>query len=597
MWSVGLPNKFGDHTGLSTTKLHQNMSKYFFFLPIALAPVFSAAQPGSTSEATVQLQEIFLDGIREKLLGNYDKAAAKFEELLQKDTENDAAAYELARVYDALKQPEKAIQFAQKAVTLEAANAWYHLLLAGFYQKEGKDKDAAAVYEQLVKLEPENQEYYLKWAYFLVRASQPERAVKVYDDLEKRIGVNEETTRHKYTLYLGMGDYKKAVAELNKLIAIFPRKTDYRHLLANFYTQTGEKEKELEVYRQIIEIDPNDARAKIALANQAKGSSGSDANFLYSLQSVFENQGVHLDVKITEIMPFVQKLADTGDKELGNALLALTAILQRVHPNSAKALSVSGDVFYFTGQTDKALEAYKKTLELDDTVWLVWEQLLYIYAERKDYDNLVKESEKALEIFPNQASGYYLNGLGYSGQGKYKDALGSFQQTLLMTAKNPVMRYQALVGTGNAHFHLKQFPQSDKAFEDALQLNPNEPLVLSNYSYCLAARPNGASAEQLNKAKELATRLNELAPNHPGHLHSLAFVLYKSKDYKGAQSLLTKALEAGGDNDPATLELTGDVLFHLNKAAEAVGFWQKALEKGGNSPLLEKKITDRKLYE
>ena len=54
----------------------------------------------TVSETSVQVQEIFIDGNREKLLGNWDKAAAKFREVLEKDSKNDAAAYELARVYE-----------------------------------------------------------------------------------------------------------------------------------------------------------------------------------------------------------------------------------------------------------------------------------------------------------------------------------------------------------------------------------------------------------------------------------------------------------------------------------------------------------------
>ncbi|MFQ5446534.1 MAG: tetratricopeptide repeat protein [Saprospiraceae bacterium] len=566
------------------------MLKYFPLILLLFPGFVTNAQPGSTTEAAVNLEATFIEGNREKLLGNWDKAVAKFQEVLEKDPRNDATAYELARVYEALKETDKALDFAQKAVEWNPANNWYKIYLAGLYQKNNKDKEAAALYGQMVKTNPYNEEYYFKWAYYLVRAGEPAKAIKVYDNLEKMIGINEETTRHKHTLYLGMGDYRKAAKELEDLIKVFPHKTAYRHLLATFYEQVGDKGKAREVYREILRLDPDDARARIALAEEAKGSD--DIQFLNSLKPVFENPGVNLDVKIKEILPYVTMLADQGDKSLGATLLGLTSILERVHPGEAKVYSVLGDVLYYSGEQGKALEKYKKCLDIDDNVWLVWEQVMHIYAAQKDYSQLITFTEKALDVFPNQATAYYFNGLGYNATGKHDDALTSLQQALMMSSKNPRRRYEILNETGKAWFYLHKYSRSDDAFEEALKINANDPLVLANYSQCLAARN-----EHLDKAKNLATRLVEVAPENAGAEDALAFVLYKMKDYKMAKDWLEKAMQHGGVNNPVILERFGDVLFHTGDATQAVEYWQKALDKGGKSELLKEKVREKKLVE
>ncbi len=560
----------------------------FLFLSLFFCPTL-VAQPGTTTESTVQLEEIFIDGTREKLLGNYEKAEAKFREVLQKDPANGAASYELARVYDALKKQDEALSSAKKAVELEPTNVWFRMYFADLCQRNGKDKESAAQYEQLVKMEPKNHEYYFKWAYHLVRASQPSRAIEVYEKLEKLTGVNPEVARHKHTLYMGLGDYKNAGKEIEDLIAAFPNDTEYRHLLAIFYEQIDEKAKARETYQQILRINPNDARAGIALAEEGKSD---DIRFLHSLKPIFENPNTDIDTKIKEIIPYVSRLAETGDKNLGVTLLALASVIERVHPNSAKAHSVLGDVLYHSGDKMKALDQYQKTLKLNDKVWSVWEQLLYLYAELKDYDNLIATSEAALDIFPNQALAHYLNGVGYNGKGKHSEASGSLQQALMMSSKNPRLRYDVLTETGITWFFLKQYPKSDAAFEEALKINDKAPAALKSYSFCLASR-----GENLEKAKSLATRLNEIAPNLPASEDALAFVHYKLKDYKTAKELLTKALQHGGDTDPGILERYGDVLFQTGNATEAVQYWHKAIEKGGNSPLLERKATEGKLFE
>ncbi len=573
------------HSSLNTL-----MTKYIFPFFLLFISSNAMAQFGMTTEKEIDIEAIFIEGNREKLLGNWEKAISKFEEVLSKDRNNAAAAYELARVYEANKDLENAEKYAEKAVEWEGTNEWFRMYLAEVYQKNTKDKLAAQQFEELVKLQPNNEEFYMKWAYYLVRNSQPLEAIQVYDELEKKVGMHEEVVRHKHTLYLGMGNHKAAAFELEKLITKFPDNISYQHLLGTFYEQIDEKNKAKDVYRNILKKNPNDARAQIALAEDAKGND--DIRFLNSLKPIFEDPKVDIDTKIKEIFPYVNELAATGDKNLGSTLMALTSLLETIHSDDAKSHSVLADVLYYTGQHDRALEQYKKTIELDDTKWPVWEQLLYIYADKKDHKKLIEASENALDIFPNQATAYYLNGAGYNGTGEYQQALSSLQQALIMSSRNDRLRYQILNETGKSYYFLNQFAKSDNAFEEALKINGKDPQVLKNYSFYLASRN-----ANLEKAQTLATRLNEIAPNHPISEHALGFVLYKMKNYPEAKTWLDKAIQHGGSEDPLMLEHLGDVLFHLGNAEEAKQQWQLALDKGGDSKFLEKKVREGKMVE
>ena len=566
------------------------MLKYLLSSLFLFTCLLSQAQPGSTTEANMELEAIFIEGNREKLLGNWEKAIGKFQEVLEKDRDNAAVAYELARVYEANKDLENAEKYAQKAVEWDGSNEWFRMYLAEVFQKNNKDNLAAQQYQEMVKMYPYNEDFYRKWAYYLVRSSQPAEAIRVYNELEQKVGIHEEVTRHKHTLYMGMGDTKAAAAELEKLIQKFPDNTSYWHLLGTFYEQIDEKGKAKDVYKTILEKNPDDARAKIALAEDAKGND--DIRFLNSLKPVFEDPNTDIDTKIKEIFPYVNELAASGDKNLGATLLALTSLLETVHADDAKSHSVLADVLYYNGQIDRAMVQYQKTLELDDAKWPVWEQLLYIYAEKKDFDKLIETSEDALDIFPNQATAYYLNGAGYNGKGEYREALNSLQQALIMSSRNPRLRYDVLIETGKSYYYLKQFAKSDNAFEEALKINDKDPVILKNYSYFLAAR-----GEQLDRAKAFATQLNKSAPDHPISLDAMAFVLYKMKEYDQAKQWLDKALERGGNEDPIILEHYGDVLFQLGNTTEAQQYWQKALDKGGDSKLLEKKVKEGKMAE
>ncbi len=571
-------------------KIKQSILRATLFL-LACLPMALPAQEVRVSEEDVNLQKLFIDANREKLLGNYDNAIALLREIQKKDPKNAAVAFELARSYEATEEDEKAIRAAKDAIEWDPGNTWYLKFLADLYQKLNRNEEAAEAYEQIVKLEPDDEFNYFRWAYFLVRADEINDALKVYDLLEKRIGVNEEIIRRKHSLYLGTGDNKKAARELERLIEAFPTDMEYRHLLASFYQQAGDEKKAEEVYREILAIDPDNAKAQLALAGGAKQPEG-ELQFLESLKPVFRQEGVNIDLKISQLMPFIQRVADTGDRQLAAAALELSSILEEVHPVEAKAYSASGDLLYYSGKKQEALEKYKKTLELDDTVFLVWEQAMHIYNEERQYKDLLAFSERAMDYFPNQAVAHYLHGVAAHELGDNQEALSALQQALLMSGNNGFLRMQVQSRLGLAYNSMGQYGRADQSFEAALSLNPKSPEVLSQYAYALAER-----GERLEKAREMAALANDIVPKQPDYLFTYGWVLYQMKDYKKAREWMERALQNGGESNSRILEHYGDVLFQLSETEKAIGYWKQAREKGNGSGFLEKKITDGKLYE
>lgn len=549
------------------------------------------AQPVRISEEEAQTQKVFIEANREKILGNFENSAFLYKEVLKRDKDNHAAAYELARVYDVLDKREKAIGSIKMAVAWDQKNPWYKMFLADLYEKEHKEKDAAKLYEELVKNEPNNKYYYTKWAFALVRAQEPEKAIKVYDLLEDKVGVSEEICRRKHSLYLGTGNQKKATAEYQKLIKAFPYNIGAHHLLAEFYRQIGDVDQSKATYERILEIDPNDPRATLALADALKAS-GDDASYLVSLKAIFEKEEIDIDAKVKELIPYIRKVADTGDQNLAMVALQLSEILETQHPKEAKSYSVSGDLLYHSGRTEEALEKYKQAIALDQSVFAIYEQVMYINLEMRDHAALLKNSEVAMDLFPNQSKAYYFNGIALSQAQKTKEAINVFQQAILMSRKDPRLKFDLHYRLGSEYFKLKKYQLSDKNFDEALKINPKDYNLLNNYSYYLAQR-----GEQLEKAKEMSALSNELRPNQADYQDTYGWILYKMKAYKAAKEWVGKALNNGGENVPGILEHYGDILYQLDDIDEAIIQWEKALKKGGKSELLEKKISDRQLYE
>lgn len=488
-----------------------------FWLLVLIFPFMTMAQPVRISEKENLHQEMFLDAYGKKVIGKIDSAKAMFLQLLQEDATDDAALYQLADLARANEQTDQAINYIRKAVELAPDNKWYKLFLAEVYEFSGKDKEAALIYEQLATTLEFDQSLYFRWAYFLLRAEEPAKALKVYDDLEKRIGINDEIIRHKHTVYLALGDVKKAEKELLRLVNAFPDKVEYYRLLANFYEQQKNKEQATLTYQKILALDPNDPKANVAILNNQK-QPGDDSNYLNALRTLFQKPEIAIDDKIKEITPYLGKVAGSGDLALGNQLLELAQIIHQVHPNDAKAYSLMGDILYHIGKRDEALGQYNAALNINKNIYAVWEQIMYIYRESDRFDDLLKMTDEVIDRFPNQSSAYLLQGVALNELKRYAEAGQPLEQALLMTSKDPLLRIETLFELATASYELADYAKAKTWLEKALEASQNShPPSLAFYGdvlFRLGDEENAVKYWQMardkgDKSPELLRKISE----------------------------------------------------------------------------------------
>jgi tetratricopeptide (TPR) repeat protein len=564
----------------------------YTILLVAISASSVLGQKDRISESEVNIQKIFIEANKEKLLGNDEDAIILFAEVIRKQPTNGAAAYELAKLYNKTGDKSKAISYAQKAVENEPNNIWFITYYAEMLSEKGDHDAAATLYQNLTVQFPTQYDYYFEWAYMLIKAAKMDEAIEVYDELENKTGVNEKTTKRKYSLYLAIGKNKKAEAELQKLINAFPSEVSYYQLLAEYYDQQGEKEKAKAIYQKMLIINPDDAVANLALAETFKDS-GNEEKYLTSMQELFKNPEVNIDMKISELAPYIKKMPFYKNKTVVRSkILELGEILTVTHSKDAKAFSVYGDLLYHAEENTKALEAYKNTLKLDQNVFMVWEQVMYIQADMNDANGLIKSTEEAMDLFPNQALVYYMSGRAYAIKKNHAASVDALEQALMMSRRDNAMRSKVYVQLGAEYHYLKEYAKSNQAFEDALAINSRDAEALNSYSFFLCERN-----ENLDKARQMSSSANQLVENKPKFLDTYGWILYKSEDYEAAERWLKKAIDFGGTDNPTILEHYGDVLFQLGKESEAVQYWQKAQTLGSDSTLLDKKIQDRKLYK
>jgi tetratricopeptide (TPR) repeat protein len=530
----------------------------------------------------VAREALVIQASKQKMLGNLNKAKELYNQIITENPTHSLAAYELARILLSQNQAEEAASWAKKAAELEPANPWYAILQADALQNLGKPQDAAAVYGNLLKRFPNQDQYAYKQAFLLVKANDLNGAIKVYEDLEKRIGINEKLSQLKHNIYVGQGDAKKAARELQRLADAYPHKRDLQHNLAEYYTQIGDKAAATAIYRKIQSLDPDDAKASLALSGQSVASQN-DAKYVSGLQSSFADRNVALALKVGKLEPLLNKFKSSKDPTLGKEIIALLETLSTTHADEAMPQVLLGDALISLDRPGEALEKYQQALKFDETNFAYWEKNLRLLYQVGKLRDLEKTANNALDVFPNHALPYILGAYAATALGKNEVALSLLNQGYALSSKDPALR-QDLLGVKGLALRANA-AESEKAFSEALSLGAPNALLLARQAL---AQNNAATALDLARKAAQAD-----AQSREAKL-ALARALLRNNNPAEAKSKIESLLPS---TDALILETYGDVLFKSGDVNAAVEQWTKAISEGSESSLLRKKINEKQLHE
>jgi tetratricopeptide (TPR) repeat protein len=562
-----------------------------------------------TDKEKFDFQTHFFNGNKEKILGNYDLAETWFSAALRIDPTSAATMYELANIYAFQNNKNQALFYSKKAALADPKNVWYQLLYADCLKDNKQHAEVAAVFERIVKDYPERIDFYYELANAYLYASKPNDALRVYNRIEERIGVTEESSMQKLKIYKATKNYEKSVEEAEKLIKAFPKEAKFYGILGEIYQDKGMSEKALQAYNDLLKVDPNNAYVHLSLADYYRNQKQNEKAFS-EIKIAFKSKELDIDTKVKILLSYYS--ITENFPELKPDADELCKIIVEVHPDEAKAFSIYGDFLFRDKKFEEAREQYRKAISLDKERYAMWGQLLEIEVKLEDYSAMEKESREAMEYFPNQSLPYYYNAVANLQMKRYQEAANALREGKEFVYDNKPLQEAFYASLGDAENQLGHHEASDSAYDKALEINPNNVNVLNNYAYYLSLRN-----KNLEKAESMSKKCNELEPGTSSYEDTYGWILYQMKKYEEAKVWVGKALDNGGRPDQNTdgkvgpdgkilkpylgngtlLEHYGDILFQLGDAGGALKYWIDAKKAGGTTPLIDKKIADKKLYE
>ncbi|PPL00818.1 tetratricopeptide repeat protein [Parapedobacter indicus] len=546
-----------------------------------------------TAGDSLLIKELYFKGMQQKSAGQLATAEKTFDKLVLLQPDNDAAHFELARIYIEKEDYAEAERAAKHAAAIKPDNEWYWSMLGDIYKKTGNIKAMPAVFDELIRLHPDKISNYQEKAYVLYLDKQYEASLATYDTVAQRFGETDEQYLTKSQIYLAQNDIDAAIRELEALIDRKPKDAKGYILLAELYTKIKESRKAITLLDDASVLFPNDPLILLGKSDAYLAMNKQKLAYDF-LRQAFVSTALDIDAKAGILYTAI---ANRSHPMAPESLTKLADLLAETYPQEAKAYAVKGDVYMQLQQLEPAQQAYLKALDINRYIESIWQQLLQVELQMRKYNDVEMHGKEALKLFQNHPLLLFFTGHGFLGNRKYQEARTYLESALnAANEEHTPLLTQLYSNLGDTYHALDMHAESDVAYEEAIALDSTNAYALNNYAYYLAMRK-----EKLPLAAAMSKKSNELMPDYPSYQDTYAWVLFQQAKYDEALEWIQKAIKNAEDVSATLLEHYGDILAKRGDIKGAIAQWEKAMtiseSVGKDIDKLSKKIDARQFID
>ena len=565
------------------------------YLFTTAAPAFAQKEIGASYDATrdgmkAKTDSLYFEALKAEIKKDEPLALSLFEQFTTLRPEVSDPWYELAVLNYNNRKTDLAIEYLKKAIALNKDNKWYKEKYALILAETGDYLQAASIADDLSKAEPNDPGYLTQAAEYYEKAKNYTEALNFLNKAITAVGPSEELTELKEHVYLNMDSLERAADMIRELVAREPKNGKYYKDLGDLYDNNKEPGKAAQVYEKAEKIIPGDPYVQGGRAEHFLRI-GDTANYvLYDTKAILNNEQ-DADEQLEAFESFIQSMPN--DSVVRATGLPICRQLAAQHPSDPQVMWIFGDFLDNCGKRDSAVWAYNRSLQAKSSVE-VWRKLLENFWERQMSDSLIKNSERYIRMYPNSVDPQFFNAQGHYLKKEYDKAIKSVNRAIDNQPENDKPALASLYSFMAEVYHSnKQDEFSDKAFDKAIALDPDNAVALNNYAYFLSER-----GVKLDDAEKMSKKSLDLKPGEANYLDTYGWIMYKKGDYEKAKVFVKRAIELFGDRADAPLfNHLGNIYYKLNNKDKAIINWKIAKEKGTDDPEIDKKISEGKLYE
>lgn len=428
-------------------------------------------------------------------------------------------------------------------------------------------KKRAALLEKAIKLFPGNLELAGKLAQEYISQKKWSKAIRLLEKLAEQKG-EKQTLITLLELYKRIGDKKRTIATLKRILNMDPDDLEMRWELAEALEKAGRISEAVKHYQVILSKTPKKERLdlyqhlgylysklknyKIALSYYLKALklAPTDPGIYESIAILYEKMG-----KRQKADQYLEKaIALRGEDLEGRLKLALRLIERKRYKEakahlkkilakrvSMEALLLMVDVAEKLGDKKELKVAYQKILKLNPKNWVVLFNLAALEYEEGNLKKARSLLERYLRAKPKDKDAHLLLFDVYKGLGAKEKAYNQALKCLSFDPGNLDLNTYVF----NCLKEAKDYGKMVNIFQKAIKANPKE-VALKEY-LLFAYLQLGREKEAISVMKEILKK----EPKNPKLWLSLAKLQEKNGLYKDAMASYKRVLDFWPDNEEA----------------------------------------------
>ena len=469
---------------------------------------------------------------------------------------------ELALLHLQNKQEEQALALLQGILQDYPGDIPTLLILGRLHQNRKEWDKAKSAYEIVLEQDPDQEDVYLQLGNLYMNDAQWDDAFDVFKrQIERFPGA--------YAGYFFLGKiYKKrgqddlAESAFLKSLAIEPELEGARLELIELYEKQPDnpamRKKTVDLYRMILDEDPDNIRANLGLALYYR-KIGKLRQARKLLQQQVEKASENDLIRVV-----FRSYIEPGHHQ--DAIFLLEEML-RFRNDFVSLHYLLGVAYNALEKPAPAMNHFKAVTPGSRFYRDAVLQQAYRYSEDGNTEETIRLLENALIFEPDHPDFLVFLASMYEEKEAFEDALALLKRAVEVDPDNE----RAYFRMGVVYDKMDMKDESIATMKQVITLKPDHANALNYLGYTYADL-----GINLEEAEMLIQKALQIKPNDGYITDSLGWVYYKQGRYQEALTLLLKASELAPD-DAIILEHVGDTYQKLGDRARALEYYRKSL--------------------
>lgn len=524
------------------------------------------------------------------LLDSAERAPEKLHISAKHERQAEAMAHYVTGIIDEESAgPEKALADYRQVLDLDPGYTKLAIEVAYDYLRRNDTGEAIGVLKDAIKARPQDPDARLALASVYLRHLRKPDLAERFADSALNVAPGDFAG---YEMLWEIAQAEGDASECNKVIE---RALHSKSPSVAFWLQLGQ------FLVNSTDDDASAARGQsarlTACLEKAASYAGTDAAALAHTADLYmanrqAEEAVDLYRKAADLKPALANL----NERLAAALIEAgrkddaIPILEKViagNPLNVAAYDQLYHLYQERGNREKALANVEQALIIDKENLVRQRDYMFLLMSGGHFEKAAMRAEDARRLFPHAPFFTYVEARALAALDRNQQALQMFDRAAAEAADT-----EGSILNGAFYYDYacaaEQAGDSEKAaqlFQKAIDLSPDSPDAYNALGYLWTEQKH-----HLDEAERLIRKALSLDPNNGAFLDSLGWLFYQRGQYDMALAELALAVKAMPGPDAVVYEHLGDTYRALNRTAEALLYWQKAIQLDPKNKTLSTKV-------